>query len=191
MGTSPFTNARVRMQRLSDAKLFNGWVLVFDDMHLVTKLRDPLPLSAQDMFLVEIHGMERNAQFKGILAELNDSVVTIAIPEPIRYHAARENGRFFVDELKGTVQMGTVKAPITVEDLSRGGVGARTSLQLPRGEIQKFSIESLDGDIQFEAEVRYCKPVPGAEGQFRVGLAIRSMDRLATARYMKYFQNAA
>lgn len=188
---SPFHQARARLQRLSDAKCFNGWVVDLSDVAVVIRMKTKPDLTPDEQFQFELHGLDRSAQFRGILGQVEEEYYTFIIRENIRYHAARENARLYAGNLAGTVTVGGVKAPVHVEDYSKGGLGLEMSMQLKRGEVYEFSVESPAGPVDFKGEIRYSKADPEKEGNFRIGVQITAMDRLAAARWSSFFTLAA
>lgn len=175
---------------MTDAKCFSGWVADMDDTKILVNCRAPEGLQYEDKFFVEVHGMDRSAQFKAWVGNVDGNAVSLVIFDAIRYYPARENGRLFVDNIPGSVVIHTVRTNYDVVDISRAGFGLIADRVIDRG-IHTFKLQTPDGEIEVEGEVRYCRPDENSANKFRVGVLILSMDRLCTARWARLFMLAA
>ena len=191
MPRTPLHNCRARLQRLKDAKTFSGWVEDLRDGCVILRMKNPTLHELNDLYMIEIHGLDRSAQFKACLLEYTEDAVVLGIPEGIKFYAPRENARVYLKERPAQLELDGLPIPAMVEDVSKEGLGLIVQHQIPRSSLVSVKMESDGGSINLKAEVRYCKTDPDLIGSFRVGLLIKEMDRLSSARWVRFFELAA
>jgi hypothetical protein len=186
-----FVNNRARLQRLTDAKLCAGWVRELTPTHLFLKPSTHAEVRPGDQFYVEIHGGGRNATFRAQYDRQMGEDLVFNIVTTIQFGSSSENVRQFVCGMKGRADFDGSIVPFTVVDVSEGGAGLIMPLQLPRGTMIDIEMDTTQGLVRCNAEVRYSRPEPTAPGHFRTGLAFNPMDRLERARWFRLLHRAA
>lgn len=176
-------NTRVRLQRLSDAKFFSGWVKEFTRTDLVVRMGSLAPMAGGDVFMVQVHGPTFTALFKAVLRSAAEKDLCFTIPEPVRFLKASEQVRVSVVGVSALVTASNRAFESMVVDLSTTGAGLLATRELKKGEIVRVMFTTPVGEIECGAEVRYCKPDSIDDGSFRVGLQLEQMGRIERARW--------
>ncbi len=186
-----FLHTRVRLQRLSDAKFFAGWVKDFSRADLVVRTAEPLPVTPNDVFMVQVHGHTSTALFRAVLQHRFEHDLHLAIPEPVRFLTANEPVRISVQGLTATITANGEAVEAKVVDLSARGAGLVTTSEFTRGDKVAVSFSTPLGIVECTGVVRYTKPEPAEDGYFRVGLELDDLGRIEHARWNRLIEQDA
>jgi hypothetical protein len=194
-------NSRSRLQRIRDAKFFNGWIKGFDDEQIHVQLASNEVLELGDIFVIEVHGADCYAMIKGKLGMVSESIAVFTFMEKPRYFPPKERVRVKVEGVSAT--LGVLANPheevaehpmysleVEVNDVSHEGVGILSSSRLDRGTQISLLVDSPAGPVQCKGEVRYCKPEPEHDSLYRIGILLQQMGRLELARWTKMIEFA-
>jgi hypothetical protein len=182
---------RTRLQRLSDAKFFSGWVTDLDDTELRVRLNVSGECEPGDQFLVEIFGNEVNASFKAGLSVSFDNQAYLTILSPIQHRAATESARLSVSDMFGNVTTDETEVDVRVVDISRQGMGIIVRIPLTKGSQIRYKVISPVGELHGQAQVRYCRLDPTGNGLYRVGLRILDLTRVEQAKWHRLVERDA
>lgn len=186
-----FINTRVRLQRLSDAKFFSGWVKDFTRTDLVVKLGGPAQVKPGETFMVQVHGHSSTALFRALLKGISPNELAFAIPEPVRFLTASEQVRVSVEGVTATLTSAGRALETTVVDLSVGGAGLVSTREIKRGEHVRVLFETPLGNVECDAEVRYCKAESIEDGTYRIGVRLEELGRIERARWNRLVEQDA
>ncbi len=182
---------RARFNRLSDAKIFNGWVHKSTPQG-ITVLGDPdLPLAIDDKFMFEIVTKQQRISFTGNLRGIGVGLYDFSIVSAPSAVPCNEPFRIVG---KG-VQVSLVKEDDVIEteviDLAPDGLGLKTLAPLDRGLILRANIETPAGPISCDAEVCYCRKTRSSSESYRVGIKIALDDRVSRGRWVRTLNSNA
>jgi hypothetical protein len=162
------------MQRFSDSKCFNAWVVSFDEHSIIVEVTALEALDVGDKFLFQISGMDSSAMFEGRLAKIDGLSLTCEVLSRVQVRPPYEEARVRTD-LEGVVHNEGKVGEIRVEDVSVGGIGFVCGEPLTPWSTVHILVKTAYGGAQIEGQVRYCKPIEGDKWHFRVGLHAPSM----------------
>lgn len=186
-----FTNTRTRFQRLSDAKLFSGWVRSFNRSGLVVSIAKEAVVGVGEVFMFQVFGHESLAMFKATLALTMDEELTFAVMGPMQLLKSSEEMRILVEGLTGSISFEGSETDVLFVDVSSNGAGLVSPEPLPKDAVVEVRIDSPQGTVVFEGRVRYCKALENTREQFRIGLQIQPQTRIDSARWAKVIGEAA
>jgi len=182
---------RTRLQRLSDAKFFSGWVTDLDETEVRVRLNVAGECEPGDQFLVEIFGNEVNASFKAGLSVSFDNQAYLTILSPIQHRAATESARLSVSDMFGNVVNEDSEVDVRVVDISRHGMGMIVRIPLTKGSQLKYKVISPVGELHGQGQVRYCRLDPSGNGLYRVGVRILELSRVDQAKWTRLIERDA
>ncbi len=185
-----FARTRARLQRLSDAKIFSGWVSTINDHEAVLRINGENNLRVEDQLFVQAFGDGVTAQFTGLVERAHCQTVTLSYASAIKAIPTKEEVRLKTSLILGEIDASGFKLEFQVVDVSRGGIGIVTKLPLVKGAVVSVAIHEHIAELQCTAEVRYCRPIEGDEGAFRAGLRLNELDRINQARWNRIVENA-
>jgi hypothetical protein len=190
MKLSSMANTRCRIRRVSDSKLFGGWVAAASDTAIC--LRIGSGLSVGDECTFEVHGLDRTAIFEAELIVQKGHDAYFKIASTIRYRQASEGVRFAVSKCPGRVWIGGEAVAIEGVDVSRQGFAMHSAVAVEQGQLIDTEIESSVGPVMCKGEVRYCRVDDENPEIYRIGVLVQeTMGRLDAARWRKLFISAA
>lgn len=188
MSHATFIGTRARLQRISDARFFSGWVKDFGPTEVRVRAAADFDLQSGDQFMIQLAGKGATAIFRGQLGFTSGRMLNFRITTPVRVVASTEAMRIAVDGMRGTISDDEDTVEVTVVDVSDSGAGIVCKAQPERGSTVRFEFNAPAGEVSGEAEVRYCRPDPETEGQFRVGLMIKLASRLDQAKWSRMLE---
>ncbi len=178
-----FLNTRARLQRLSDAKFFSGWVGGFMGSHLSIKFQSSTELALGDRVFVTICSAQCSATFQALAVARSPLETTLLLESAPKYGPVTEDVRYACEAMGGALTVGVRRYPFEIGDISEKGLGGYVDTEIPSGTTMGFEIEGLYGKVAGAAEVRYCRTDPQKEGRFRIGLLIVEVGRIDQARW--------
>jgi hypothetical protein len=162
-------------------------------------------LSAGEKFHFEVQGQGEVALFTATLAGVSGNLAEFELTSKKRSVPTAADMRLKVRDLVATVQDAGQNSQSAVEtatqaalpaqeidchvvDLSNQGLGLLAPQAIPSGAALHLTLHTPLGPVNCQTAVRYCK----AEGDaYRLGLLIKSMDRLDRGRYSFFLQSLA
>lgn len=184
-------NNRARLQRMRDAKFFNGWVKEFDpqnDQISIQVVGSQATFEPGEAFMLEIHGTDRTVVAKAKVSLASEGIVTfLTLGEPMSM-PPRERARIKVDGVSASLGANGGSIDVELSDISQEGCGVLSSVQVEKGSVISLSIDSPAGPIDCQGEVRYCKTDPEMEGFYRLGVLLQPLGRLEQARWNKMIE---
>lgn len=187
-------NTRGKFTRLEDKAFFQGWVVGERESNFIVTLEGSRPVAAGDTFLCEIflHGWTLKALSLATHVSVREgeggeslTVVAMNQVQTINVQHGSGNERFRVTDLSAklwTIPGGT-PAACPILDVSDMGLGVALPSEPAQGTKVGVAVEFGREPIEFDCEVRYVRPM-GKE--FRVGLQIVEIDRLAHRKWRKF-----
>lgn len=185
-----FQSNRCRIHRLSDAKIFNGWIDHLDSYRCHVKLVGrQAPIAKADKFHIEIFGSGRKASFTGVVATALSSLIQFDICSGFKFDKANENVRVCIANVYGKLFHNGERMEIEVVDVSENGLGVIAPEPVTSGSQVKVELRAGGCSIAVAAEVRYCRKNSPGEGQNRIGLLIKEGSRIDRARLSHIINN--
>ncbi len=186
-----FLNTRARLQRLSDARFFSGWVSGSLGNHLSLRLAPGGDLALKDRIFVSLAAADFGATFHAEVTGLAGCEATLLIEGTPKYGPATEDVRYSTEAMSGTLLTGARKVDLEIGDISSKGLGGHVGSELARGTSVRFAIDGLYGQVAGAAEVRYCRADHTQPGRFRIGLLITEVGRIDQARWTRMLGSQA
>jgi hypothetical protein len=206
-----FINTRTRFQRISDARLFSGWVSFLSSKVAVVSVEDDVTVQSGQKFLFQVFGRDATATFEARLEVASGTLLAFALTSSIRNSAGGEEMRLRVQRMTAQIfsgpepsedcgeaknelrelQLGVVPELLgeaQVVDISAKGLGMVANRAFAKEDRLSLMLDTSWGITECKVQVRYCKP--SGKG-FRIGVQILEMDRLNTGRYSRLLQSAA
>jgi PilZ domain-containing protein len=187
-------NSRALLQRVTDAHFYTGWVRSYNEEELQVQLPRGSELEPGEKFVIEVYGDETHAMLHCRLGVMTEGLAVFTLEDPPRYLAQKEPVRKKVDDISGTLTIlkvpGEQEQPdtvidVVVIDISQDGAGIISPLRVTRGSTIKLLVRTAAGPITRNGEVRYCKPEPQHRETYRVGVLLKDMGRLESARWAR------
>lgn len=185
------SGTRVRFQRLSDAKLFAGWVSGISEHHISIRSSGPTPVSPGDRFMVEVFGHGRNLQFEATLASALEEALELEVAGAMRETVSQEPVRVAVADLPCTLTWPGGQTNAEVVDISLAGLGLNSREEVPRGTKVGLEVRLPAGTVQCDGEIRYCRADKERGSSYRLGVLITYIDRINRARWWAQFESLA
>lgn len=180
-----FVNVRVRLQRLSDAKFFAGWVRTLSDSEIVVDFAGPDWFEIGSKFFVTINGIQTAAAVQATLESQSPGFMTLKYDGALRYLNPTEAARRQVTGLTGVIRLDETEIEMQITDVSTKGFGAVIDGALPRGTICEIDVDTQFGNVSGKAEVRYCRQDTKDSMKHRIGFLLTQLGRIEAARWSR------
>lgn len=201
-----FVGTRARLQRLNDAKMFNGWIEAFFGEHLRITITSNRPISLGERFHIEAIGargtmscqvevVDYESGVPNSVSETAAVAVTmnlgLRLLTPMLVRASVEEVRYKLNELQFCFDFEGEMVSAVAIDGSAGGIGAFSQVELPTGLRTSVLIPTNHGEIRATVEVRYCRPDARKKNLRRLGLKFVDLDRLSRTKWEQFLREAA
>lgn len=206
-----FIGTRCRLQRLRDAKVFNGWIDDFlgSSVDISTSTENHLEIGEEFRFegfghhisvvfngrLVECHEDFREGAWRTAaqgstarVIEVTSTLLRLAVSGPVRYSASPESVRMLCPDLPIRIAYGSNEVQGIAVDVGPNGVGVLATEQIDPGTAIAAFIETPSGKVTAQALVRYCRTNSGRPGYCRFGLMFTDMGRLDRPRWERFLK---
>lgn len=180
-----FVNVRVRLQRLSDAKFFAGWVRTLSDTEIVVDFPGPDAFELGSKFFVTINGVQTAAAVQATLVKHSPGFLTLRYDGALRYLNPTEAARRQVTGLTGVIRLDETEIELQITDVSSKGFGAIIDGSLPRGTFVEIDVDTQFGNVSAKAEVRYCRQDTKDSMKHRIGFLLLELGRIEAARWTR------
>ena len=186
-----FINVRVRLQRLTDAKFFAGWVRTLSDSEIVIDFAGQESFEIGSKFFVTINGVHTAAVVQASLDSQNGGFLTLRFDGTLKYLNPTEAVRRLVTGLSGVVSIDGAEIEIQISDVSANGFGALVDGTLTQGNVVELEIDTPFGNVQGKAEIRYCRQDTKDSLKHRIGVQFVQLGRIETARWNRLTDDSA
>lgn len=191
MSLETFKGTRAWLQRISDSKLFAGWMKELNRADAVVDIPSGNELRAGQEFMVQAFGPSACATFRTRLRLMSGTRGSFAIEGEVRFLKSTEEPRMKVSGVTATIEDDYAPFEAQVVDISSSGMGMVSSIPLEKGETVKLTISTLAGPVGALAEVRYNRQVSENPIAFRIGLKLQPLARLNQARWNRLLDGSA
>ncbi len=196
-GSKPFHKAmeqfigrRARFQRLTDGKLFSGWIEACDEERLtLLSTSTACPDRGDDIYLEGCSDLLA-VSFQGRVVE------SIKGPSPriyvccngeIRYGSPHENARRRIKRYPVLVTLESgVPARAFIVDASKHSIGLICDQPIDRNSSVKVSVQGSSAVFHVEGHVLYCVTDRRHDKLYRFGLFVPEMPRLEQQRWERF-----
>jgi hypothetical protein len=209
-----FVGTRARFQRLSDAKLFAGWIEDFFGNNVVISTNTNHSVQIGDEFRFEGFGNHIAVVFVarleavGKLDLAKESVVTavegtnariveakrvrleLQVSSPVRFSASKENLRMLVSDVFTVLNEGERQIEAVVIDVAKQGIGLVSKSNVKPKEYVSVRMETRLGAIEAKGNVRYCTIDKDRVGFYRIGIMFTDMDRVNRPRWDRFISQS-
>lgn len=176
-------NTRARFQRLSDAKLFSGWVRIFDKESIVVMSNKPAVCKAGDEFMFQVYGPGKVVLFKATFQAQYAKELSFAISSPLQYAPAKEEMRVLTEGTTGVLTGEGHEMEVMLIDISAGGAAVISAIYFSKETPVELQVASPAGPISLKGEVKNCREADGMGSQYRVGIRLAPVTRVDSARW--------
>lgn len=191
MKRTDFLNKRIRLQRLSDARISTGWVAGLNKNIIVVRLNGSQFLRSGDMVYCEVEGEGDLLVFQSRFMNFSQNGLIFEITEAVRAKESSIEARTFVKEVLIDVNTEALKFREKVCDLSRHGMAFECPQPLAPGTEFPFTLVYDGMDITAKAIVRNCRKLPMTLDRYRIGAQIGDLSRLDGAKWFRAMNSAA
>ncbi len=185
-----FSGTRARLQRLSDAKFFAGWVRKLTEKELLVELAPDSECYVGDTFNVQAQGKDRTAVVTGMIVAMEDRQAAFEVMGRIQLINQTEMARFLVSDVTGEVFGEEGQTSVMIVDVCEGGAALTSPSSLKVGSDVELKIEIHETLVTLPALVRYCKADKADPSIYRVGLEMKSLNRIDHARWHTFVEEA-
>lgn len=191
-GSTHFAGTRARFQRVTDARIYNGWTVEFTEYFVILNTESAVAIEKGDEFHIEIMGKNHRAICRAVLIETAAQKLTFRVVGAPQTTKAHEGVRLVAKNIGAKLKFEDTEAEADVLDIAPSGVGLNLPFRVSRGDLCKVVLTTQTGEIDFEGEVRYCRALEDTDPeQFRVGVQFKDIDRIQRARWLQQFANVA
>ena len=206
-----FVGTRCRLQRLRDAKVFNGWIESFFGNRVDVSVSTEAAVHIGDEFRIEGFGhhiavvMTAKVEDVGVLDMLNSTrlievvegtnarmievrkaTLQLTVSGPLRYSASPESVRLLSPDLPVAIGAGPREVSAIAVDVSPNGLGCVSPEQIEPGSQVTVMVSTPGGQVRAQALIRYCRKDPDCQGHFRFGVMFTDMGRVERPRWEKF-----
>jgi len=194
---SEFIGSRARFQRLSDQRVFAGWLQRLDNCQALVTAEEPLSLDDGERFLFQVQGPSADAYFiagsSGIpatqttyvhgatakqLVELAALNYEFSLVTQVQMRDAQQQARKAIETTVAKLQACGRTSEVLIADASGDGMGVIAWEELKKGDVVQVEIKFKNFQSSFQCDVRHCRPEQRLIGAYRVGLQFRNADRI-------------
>ncbi len=185
-----YEGTRIRLQRVSDSRFFNGWIFEIENGTLIVRLNGLDEFEPKQEFFIQAYGDGQTAMFRATFEFRNgprSSFQLLTTPQTID---SSEAVRVKVADLICTLKIGWFETVCDVIDLSPTGIGLRTMATVEKAEIASVTLSTRFGEIYGKGEVCYSKTIDGLTGSYRVGIELYPLAQPNQTRWsqlLKYY----
>ncbi|HLP00345.1 MAG TPA: PilZ domain-containing protein [Fimbriimonas sp.] len=178
-----FVNVRVRMQRLSDAKFYSGWLRSMSESEVVIDFAGSEVFEPDTKFFLSINGVNSAAVVQTQLASQTPGFLNLRYDGQVKYLNPSEQARRLVTGLTGVIEIAGGEIDMQITDVSVKGFGALIEGVILKGSIVTIQIDTQFGNVTAQAEIRYCRQDSKDSMRHRVGFQITQIGRIENARW--------
>ena len=198
--------ARASFQRLRDAKILHGWIDSIDPGQVVVKTSGSAAFQPGERFAFRTASLHGDVAFEATLVncggedtatlvalatkgrtmlDLEEQTLTFEVAGRVLNLPLSGDPRYLC--LDGSVALGTDATEASLRDVSPGGLGVVSPVAYTRGTVLKICVFTSAGQVDAEAEVRYCRKVGEMPEAYRIGMRLGNLDRVNRARWNTLF----
>lgn len=201
---SEFIGSRVRFQRLSDQRVFSGWLQTLRNDNVAITVEDDLHVAPDERYLFQIQGPSADAYFiatsGGVpisatpyvhgatakqVVDLPALCYEFELITQIQMRDSQQSARKTVSTMVANLSACGRTSEVLISDASAGGMGVIAWEEVRKGDVVQVEIRSAEIDASFNCEVRHCRPEQRLIGAYRVGLQFQKPDRLSLVAWRK------
>lgn len=210
LSSGEMIGTRVRFQRFSDSKIFNGWFQGFSSESFLIHAQVTAPLVIGDRFFFQVAAMDSDVRFIGDFLtvgpadkaqnlgdrlpseiEEDERELQFKLTGQIQYRPLTEEPRRRVGDRIVTVSdESRVESPALLSDVSPSGAGILGNRQFQKGQIIWLHLETMQRQTSFKAEVRYSVPSKSVPDMYKSGLKFHDFGRLEEALWKSMLRAA-
>ncbi|MDI9636754.1 PilZ domain-containing protein [Kamptonema cortianum] len=212
-GAQDFCGTRCRFQRLSDAKLFNGWIEAFEDDAILLSTSTESTVKVGEEFRIEAYGNKISASFNAklisvvsmdlglggvlpavegssaMLLEAKSVAFRMEPTSPVRYASSHESVRLRTADIPCMVVIDGVAVRGLVVDVSEHGCGLILKKQIRQGHQVTVQIQATNVQFPVSGQVKHCRADKDRAGWFRCGINIDILDRVRRPKWERLLKD--
>lgn len=184
---SDYKNARARFQRLSDSKIFTGWVLEISSLGIKIQTEAPINVEQQELFHFDIPGVKNCILFHATLEKTTPSYLSFQILDKLNIASSDESIRLKVKNIPVKITLGENTFDGTILDIAPRGIAFLINKKIDPKTNINAEFHTLIGPFQRQGSVIYCKEVLSEESLYRVGIEFICVNRIDQAKWQQLF----
>jgi hypothetical protein len=188
---TPYSAARVRLERISDGAVRWGWLPNLEGEEMRVLVDEPLDDLPGERFVLQILDGPLLSMAQVVLVEAQDREAHLKTLNDVRLASPMEAPRASVGTLRGVVRIGDQQAIGEVLDASSRGAGLMLPIHVPEGARVTIEVGTDFGRVQLSGEARYCRSCPENAGRFRVGIMLDESAQETAAQWAQVIRSAA
>lgn len=190
MREKTWDRTRIRLNRLYDAKFFNGYVISASEPTIAIRLYDSGDLGPGDECMVHVYG-KTNVVFQANCINVVNHSCTLEMMSPPVEIPAYESVRLVLHEVMGLLFINQRMHRVEIADVGVNGVGVYFDRQIPIGTEVMIELDTEDGRVRMICETRYSRKDQIKSDMFRIGFRILSSDPTSQRRWEAIFRDVA
>ncbi len=184
---SDYKNTRARFQRLSDSKIFTGWVLEISSLGIKIQTDEPINLEPEELFHFDIPGVKNRILFHATLEKSTSDYLNFQILDKLNLVASDESIRLKVQNMPVKIMIGENILDGTILDIAPRGIAFLINQKIEPKTNINAELHTLIGPFQREGVVKYCKEVPNEKNVYRIGIEFTLVNRIDQAKWQQLF----
>lgn len=185
-----YEGTRIRLQRITDAKFFVGWTLVFDKTNLVVQFQPNSQVEVGDLFYCQLQGPKKINLFHAQCTSTESSVVRMHLTTRPKIMECTQDVRIRPSKMTCLLQSAFGSSPVDVLDISPSGIAILAPFAFESSDETEIMLDTPTGPVEAIGTVIYCRSNPN-ELSFRIGFSLRIPDRAMQGRWKNLFFEVA
>lgn len=183
---------RISIQRLSDSKLFYGWISDVKSGQLAfIEVSSGEGLKVGDLLRVEVDAPKATGSFHASVVRSDSTACAIHVSEEIGILPYHNESRKKISGLVAHIRLPWIELAEPVQDISSHGVSILAKAPLETDEHVDVKLEFDGREVEVGATVRYCRKIDSETGKYRIGFLVDQPTRLEQAKWQKIVDEAA
>ncbi|MGV3615528.1 MAG: PilZ domain-containing protein [Fimbriimonas sp.] len=174
-------DARVTLQRLTDAKIVHGWVTEFGVTLLMARLNGNLTIGPGETFACRVYREGGDLMFNAVARSAEAGLFRFGVVGQVAVLSTQGDARYARD-LPASID----NLSVHVCDVSANGIGLIAPVPYRPGAELTVTLEGME----VRGEIRYCRPLREQASSYRLGIRLAPMGRIDRARWSEIVTSA-
>lgn len=183
MAFAQFFNTRAEFRVLDRSEVAYGWVSKDSVGILVLEVDEPPEISYGQEVRITLSTSNMRTTIQTHFIGCENGYFLFSMPATFAREVGTTNARVRQRLISASVLLGGQKHEVMVTDVSRGGIGIDSPVELPAGTNVKVEVAYEEQGLKFEIQVRHCRSKD--DGGFHAGGIITDISRIDVLKWFK------
>lgn len=183
MAFAQFFNTRAEFRVLDRSEVAYGWVSKDSVGILVLEVDDPPEISYGQEVRITLSTSNMRTTIQTHFIGCENGYFLFSMPSTFAREVGTTNARVRQRLLAAQITHGGKKHPVIVTDVSRGGIGIDSPVELPAGANVNVEVAYEEQSLKFEIQIRHCRNKD--DGGFHTGGIITDISRIDVLKWFK------